>query len=365
MHFKQINKTTWRCIVDGPVDPLTGKRKQIARRGKSKGEAKERVEKAIDEIKKSHSFDSKVRLNKFSDQWLNLYRLKGNKETTVEYRAYCITGINKYIAQLKMTEITPLNLQRVLNDLFEKGTAYHTLRGIHNAAKMIFNYAKEVGVIGVNPVDAVFVPKKKLTLEETNGEDVSKLYLETDELKVFLNTVDGHRNIMSRTLIYTIAFTGMRPGEAIALKYDDIDLEKKSIRINKTTYAKKSLRGDFDLTPPKTLSSIRTVDIDDIIVEKLMALFQYRIDREWTVSEYVFGDKDGVPPTVKSLNQTVKRIGGKTPIKKQFQTYILRHTHISLLAEAEVDLNFIMNRVGHKNSKTTPAIYLHVTRGMR
>ncbi|MEK5147023.1 tyrosine-type recombinase/integrase [Psychrobacillus sp. FSL K6-4615] len=43
----------------------------------------------------------------------------------------------------------------------------------------------------------------------------------------------------------------------------------------------------------------------------------------------------------------------------------MRHTHISLLAEAEVDLNFIMNRVGHKNSKTTTAIYLHVTGGMR
>lgn len=44
---------------------------------------------------------------------------------------------------------------------------------------------------------------------------------------------------------------------------------------------------------------------------------------------------------------------------------MLRHTHISLLAEAGVDLPYIMNRVGHKNSKTTTEIYLHVTRGMR
>ncbi|MGB2870569.1 MAG: tyrosine-type recombinase/integrase, partial [Psychrobacillus psychrotolerans] len=104
----------------------------------------------------------------------------------------------------------------------------------------------------------------------------------------------------------------MRPGEAIALKYEDIDLEKKSIRINKTTYAKKSLRGDFDLTPPKTISSIRTVDIDDIIVEKLKELFHYRVIREWIVSDYVFGNIDGIPPTVKSLNQTVRRLGEKT-----------------------------------------------------
>ncbi|MEK3726734.1 tyrosine-type recombinase/integrase [Lysinibacillus sp. FSL W8-0953] len=64
------------------------------------------------------------------------------------------------------------------------------------------------------------------------------------------------------------------------------------------------------------------------------------------------------------LNQTVRRLGALTDIQKQFRTYILRHTHISLLAEAGVDLNFIMNRVGHKNSDTTTKIYLHVTTGM-
>ena len=47
MHFVQINKTTWRCTGEGPRNPSTGKRRQITRRGKSKSEARERVEKAI------------------------------------------------------------------------------------------------------------------------------------------------------------------------------------------------------------------------------------------------------------------------------------------------------------------------------
>ncbi|WP_082332587.1 tyrosine-type recombinase/integrase [Lysinibacillus contaminans] len=145
----------------------------------------------------------------------------------------------------------------------------------------------------------------------------------------------------------------------------DIDLDKKIIHINKTVYAKKSIRGDFELTPPKTFGSVRSVDIDDIVVEKLKLLYQWREDREWITSDFVFGDKEGIPPTVKMLNQTVRRLGALTDINKQFRTYILRHTHISLLAEAGVDLNFIMNRVGHKNSETTTKIYLHVTSGMR
>ncbi|MDP1396230.1 MULTISPECIES: site-specific integrase [Lysinibacillus] len=169
-------------------------------------------------------------------------------------------------------------------------------------------------------------------------------------MKEFLSYVDKHHNIIYRTLIYAIAFTGMRPGEAVALKYEDVDLEKKVIHINKTVYAKKSIRGYFELTPPKTAGSIRSVDIDDIVVEKLKQLYKWREYREWAKSDFVFGDKEGIPPIVKMLNQTVRRIGALTDINKQFRTYILRHTHISLLAEAGVDLNFIMNRVGHKNS---------------
>ncbi|MEF7494386.1 site-specific integrase [Lysinibacillus sphaericus] len=365
MHFVQINKTTWRCTGEGPRNPSTGKRRQITRRGKSKGEARKRVEKAIAELKKAYTFDAKITFDEFSQDWLKLYRMKGNKETTNEHRAYCISLLNRYLAKKKMTAISTIELQGVLNHLFENGTAFNTLRGTHNAAKMIFAYARETGLIEINPVEATFVPKKKMTLEEVTTEETSKLYLESDELKEFLRYVDKHRNIMYRTLIYTIAFTGMRPGEAVALKYEDVDLEKKVIHINKTVYAKKSIRGDFELTPPKTFGSIRSVDIDDIVVEKLKQLNQWCEDREWIKSDFVFGDKVGIPPTVKMLNQTVRRLGALTDIQKQFRTYILRHTHISLLAEAGVDLNFIMNRVGHKNSDTTTKIYLHVTSGMR
>ncbi|MGE7999694.1 tyrosine-type recombinase/integrase [Lysinibacillus sp. NPDC093190] len=224
-------------------------------------------------------------------------------------------------------------IQGTLNHLFENSTAFYTLRGTHNAAKMMFAYAKEIGLIEMNPVEASFIPKKKLTLEDVSNEETAKLYLETNELKEFLSYVDKHRNIMYRTLIYTIAFTGMRPGETIALKLEDVDLNKKIININKTVYAKKSIRGDFELTPPKTFGSVRSVDIDDIVVEKLKQLYQWREDRKWIKSDFVFGDKEGIPPTVKMLNQTVQRLGALTNINKQFRTYILGHTHISLLAE--------------------------------
>ncbi|MER1958846.1 MAG: site-specific integrase [Solibacillus sp.] len=365
MYCEKIDKNMWRCIGEGPRNSVTGKRRQITRRGKTKKEAENRVLQGIAGIKKQTSFANDVKFAEFAERWMTLYELKGNKETTVEYRRYCLSVLSRYLAKEKIVNITSVQLQNVLNDLFENGTAFYTLRGIHNAANMMFNFAKEIGLVAINPVSAIFIPKKKLTLDQVNGEKVGQLFLESHELKEFLNEVDKYRNLVTRTLIYVIAFTGMRPGESIALTHDDIDFENKTIRINKTNFAKKYVRKEFELTPPKTLGSVRIIDIDDIIIEKLQELIEYRKRLKWNDIGYVFGEADGYPTVIKMLNAVVKRIGSRTSVEKPFRTYILRHTHISLLAEAGVDLNYIMNRVGHKNSETTTQIYLHVTSGMR
>lgn len=143
--------------------------------------------------------------------------------------------------------------------------------------------------------------------------------------------MDKHRNIIYHTLIYTIAFTGMRPGEALALKLEDIDLDKKIININKTVYAKKAFVATSNSHRPKPLATSAPSILMILSWRNLKQLYQWREDREWITSDFVFGDKEGIPPTVKMLNQSVRRLGALTDIHKQFRTYILRHTHISLL----------------------------------
>lgn len=249
--------------------------------------------------------------------------------------------------------------------VFENKVAYNTLRGTHNALQLLFKHAADSHLIASSPADALFIPKEKLQIVEDINEETGQLYLESWELKKLLLVADAHQNVLFRTIMYTIAFTGMRPGEALALKHKDVDFKRKQIYITKTMYAKDSVKGDFDLTPPITKNAIRTIDIDDIVVEKLKYLIEFKEKKDWIESEFIFSDADGIPPTVKTINQYVRERGKKTGINKRFRTYILRHTHISLLAEAGVDLQYIMNRVGHKNSATTTRIYLHVTEGMR
>ena len=112
-------------------------------------------------------------------------------------------------------------------------------------------------------------------------------------------------------------------------------------------------------------NAIRTIDIDDIVVSKIQYLLDFKKKKDWLPSEFLFSDATGTPPTVKTINQYVRQRGIKAKLDKRCRSYILRHTHISLLAEAGVDLQYIMKRVGHMNSNTTTRIYLHVTEGMR
>lgn len=365
MYFEQINKTTWKCVGEAPRHPITGKRRQISRRGKSKGEAKKLVEEAIQQLNDRLEYNAKITFSEFAEDWLRLYRLKGNKETTVTHRQYAITVLNRYIANIQIAKITPKQLQNVLNSLFEGNTAHNTLKGVHNTLKQIFKHAEVTQLIAKSPADALFIPKEKLKMMDDYIEETEALYLESWELKKLLDEGEQHRNILFRTILYTLAFTGMRPGEALALQLQDIDLANKTIRITKTMYAKGNAKGDFELTPPKTKNAVRTIDIDEIVVNKIQYLLDFKVQKDWQPSSFVFSDLNGVPPTVKILNQYVRRLGQKAQLTKKCRSYILRHTHISLLAEAGVDLQYIMQRVGHQNSRTTTQIYLHVTEGMR
>ncbi|MGF9979317.1 tyrosine-type recombinase/integrase [Viridibacillus arvi] len=365
MYYKQIDKKSWLCVGEGPRNPVTGQRKQISRRGKSKKEAEAKVLEAIKKSEKNFSFDEKITFDEFSNVWLENYLFRGNKESTIDHRKYCINTINNYMAKVQINKINTLFYQKFLNQLMTEGSSLSTIKGINNVAQMIFKYAKEVGLIDNNPTESSFTPKPKLEIKDIQEDRIEKLFLNSDELKTFIEEVERYKSPVIRTLLYILTFTGMRPGEAISLYKDDIDFDKATIRINKTTYRMNRIKGEFKLTPPKTLGSIRIIEVDQFILEMIKEMQHFQHKYKYVESEFLFGMNDGFPTTIDYLRTVVRRIGEKTIISKQLHTYMLRHTHVSLLAEAGVDLTYIMNRVGHRNSKTTTEIYLHVTKGMR
>lgn len=380
MHCREIKTKTgqkrWECFGDGPPDPATGKRKLIKRRGKTQREAKKRVEQAIrllEEDKIDEGMGKKVTFDMVAAHWLEVYKLTGVKSSTVRIREKEIKILNRYIAKSPIANITHAQYQRLLNEI-APNYVRTTVQGVNTTAGMIFRQAIKDKLIKENPQDGVVVPKKRRTVEEIESDPLEEKYLEREELEEFLKAVREHGLDYDLEWFYLLAFSGMRSGELLALKWTDINFNTNEIRITKTLYNPDNNMKKYELTPPKTEGSIRTITIEDEVMKLLKSRhrrqskikMKYRHEMEdYHDANFVFCRSNGYPFIQKNIINRMNRLLGYTKITKEATPHIFRHTHISMMTESGIDLATIMEKVGHEDMKTTMKIYTHVTNKMK
>lgn len=192
-----------------------------------------------------------------------------------------------------------------------------------------------------------------------------------DELSAILTELYRRPNTYRLALLAEfMVFNGCRIGEAISLKLENIDFKNKTVDIHgtldKTAGYSKGVK-----TTPKTSASWRTVALSSREIEILNEIIELNALDKDTVANYqdlgfVFTTKRGIPIQNNSFNLALKRANERLekPIEKNLTSHIFRHTLVSRLAEFNVPLKAIMQRVGHSDSKTTMKIYTHVTQNM-
>lgn len=179
---------------------------------------------------------------------------------------------------------------------------------------------------------------------------------------------------MDEAIFITLSYTGIRVGELVALKWKDIDFDKRTIYITKTYYNPDNNTVKYQLVPPKTKKSRRKIVVDTAVIETLKKLKeeQEKIIQHLGVSYndngYVFANvyrHPGYPVLIKFVESRMARILKRTELNSSLTPHSLRHTHTSLLAEAGVGLEEIMERLGHHDDEVTRKVYLHVTNEMK
>lgn len=373
----------YEAVADGPRDPLTGKRNQIRRRDKGKAEVKRKVELAIKKLEEKHrrmingiKDPDEVRQLTFSDVaelWYEEYRRSGVKKNTYLFRQQRLKKISAMLGDKKIVQIHREEFQDLifqLCDLYEPNTVSTYL----STVKLVFKYAKKTKIISELPYEDTFIPKKQLTIEELEQIDKDENYFTHDEIKVFLHTVNEHGLRLDKERFFLLLFTGLRSGELSALKWSDIDFNTQMLRVTKTLYKESGRVDDYELTAPKTHGSVRVVPINDEITKmlrehrknqfKVMDIFSGyggKVEAE----NFVFARETGHPYCTHTTWYRMKRLMKLSGIKKEATPHMLRHTFISMMTEAGVDLATIMSRVGHEDAKTTMRIYTHVTEKMQ
>ncbi|AIQ59732.1 tyrosine-type recombinase/integrase [Paenibacillus borealis] len=367
----------WLCVMEGPPDPASGVRRQISRRADTKTEATNRAQAVVDQL--TAGFDlKKAKRTSFEDAanaWVEVYSATDVKASSIRLRKKTLQVLLTKISKINIDRVTHTQYQKALNELFKENAYSNSyIRSIHICANMIFEWAIKNNLRGDNPCKGITMPKNKVTVEDLENGNISEKYLERDELQEFLGEVIKHGLWGDTEMFYMLTYSGMRPGEMCALYEEDLKLKEKDVRITKTIYYPNNKNEHFQITPPKTPGSVRRFDLDDLIIDMMQKYILVKKERQarykklhddFYESKFLFAKENGRPISQKLLLERMNRILKRTTITKKATPHIFRHTHVSFLAEAGVDLPTIMQRVGHDDSKTTLKVYTHVTEMMK
>ena len=236
------------------------------------------------------------------------------------------------------------------------GLSGKTVLHHHRLLSKIFNTAVLWELIAVSPMKMVKPPKA--------ARNVASFYNDEEVFTLIehLNRLDESQ-FKYKVLTMLALFTGMRRGELVGLEWRDIDFDKRTIEICRTS---QYLPGKGVFTKePKTELSNRTITIPVSIVELLkdyklhQEKYSQRLANLWKPSDRLFTTWNGDPMNPDTVTDWFGKFI-KTHNLPHVTFHGLRHTNVSLLIADGVDIRTIASRVGHANPTTTLNLYSHM-----
>ena len=262
---------------------------------------------------------------------------------------------NKYLKSIKKLEniklinfnITQFNQwkEEINNTTYSikyKNNIYKFLKSLLNHAEKYYDF------------DFKKIKNKMTGFSNPNELKKEMLFFTYDEFQKFIKE---ETEIKYKVYFEMLYYCGLRKGEANALTWNDINLEKKEVFINKNITLK--IKGEkYVITPPKTKSSIRTIPIPKILINDLKLLLDEQIkfinySKDW----FVFG---GISPLKDTTVDMKKNKNCQKANLKQIRIHDFRHSCASLLINSGASIALVAKYLGHSNISTTLNTYTHM-----
>jgi len=288
------------------------------------------------EIIKTEKTDKEWTLDRFAEEFFYLKKAESREHVVKKNIGHYNKHISPYFGYRTLDSITPLELEKWQSELLQKYKPL-TVQKFRSILYSIFDKAYKNQIIEKNPLEFVPAPKI-LQITEDDINPFSKL-----EIKKIIENSDGYM----KNFIKLMYSSGMRPGEIVALKWDDIDFNRKLIKVYKTRLRSKD--GDV-----KTYSSKREVDILPLAQEALLDQMKLTYKNN---TGYVFLNSSNQP----FYSHDIIALNFKKILKKagilQRALYQLRHTFASHMISKGADIVWVSKMLGHKDVSITLKIY--------
>lgn len=344
------------------IDPVTEKKKYTTKRGfKSAQEAKKAYNRLMVQVEENDVVTDSQRLfSELADEWFEQYKNMVRESTYVAQKLAYKKHIFPFFGNLKISKISIPYCQKQVNHWYSYYKKYSNLIGLTSS---VFKYALSLRLIRNNPMDAVIRPKRKKRIDE---ERYSAPYYEKEELLEFLEIAKNYPDPIY-PIFRILAFTGLRKGELLALRWKDIDFKKSTLSVKQTLATCDKWEIKFQV--PKTEKSLRTISIDS---ETLQVIKRWQLkQKEYFLKmgikptkdgeQLLFSSEENKPLYLDYVNHNLKFIIKQHNLKR-ITPHGFRHTHCSLLFESGASIKEVQVRLGHTDIKTTLDIYTHVTK---
>ncbi|MCW1020273.1 tyrosine-type recombinase/integrase, partial [Streptococcus anginosus] len=342
------------------VDSITGKKVKTTVTGRTKKEVKAKAQQTQIDFKLNGSTIQKAvtvkNFQELADIWLESYKLTVKPQTYEATLSNLRTHIYPVFGNRQLDKITASDIQVFINQLSRYFENFVTIRSI---IRRIFQQGILLQLVTNNPARDIILPRRQ------KKADNKVKFIAPDDLKAFLDNLEKKQYkryglYYEYVLYHLLLSTGLRVGEACALEWTDIDLDKSTITVNKTY--NKGLKA---VSTAKTKSANRTISIDN---KTILMLKQYRNRQRQLFFETGARAPSVVfaTPTREYFDLAIRQSALDTRCKEagipRFTFHAFRHTHASLLLNAGISYKELQYRLGHANITMTLDIYSHLSR---
>lgn len=339
------------AVIEEPKDPLTGRRrtKWISTGCKTEKEALPVYNRIMHEYDTGQYIEpSKLTVAAYLLQWLEIKKPK----STVYKRNIEKHIVPSALGAIPLAKLKPMQVQKYYASK-EIELSPATIALHHNILNAAFRQAVRWEMLGKNPLDAVIAPKVEKKHETTWSEDEQIRFL------------DAAKEAGDPFYVaYCVALiTGLRRGEVVGLQWSDIDIDARTLTVNRIVTKDGS---EYVTRPHKSKAGHRTLKIP---AELVSALKVHRAQCRLSMHGYdetglVFTDKNASPLNPDKLARQFEKAVERAGVPR-IRFHGTRHTYATSMLQDRIPLKTVSEMLGHTSIRITADIYSHVTSEMQ
>lgn len=268
-------------------------------------------------------------------------RLNRRVSTRTRDDAYLRSLILPVFGGQEIASIQPHEIRQWISGLEKRSYAPATIAKAYQILSRCFRVAVTDGLIPRTPCREIKLPK---------NEQLEKRFLSTTEVERLADSIEDRY----RTFVLTAAYTGLRFGEMAALRVDDLDTLRRTLRVDEQLSRQGS--STMVLGPLKSKKAYRTIGLPGFLIEELTD----HIERFPSEDDWIFSHSAGGHLDYTRFLRRYWRPAAEVSVGQPCTPHDLRHTHVAILIAEGQSPRYIADRLGHTSTRTVLDVYGHL-----